>query len=109
MELRFDEQQGVLVVTVQDKRLDAMAAPAFRTQLGERVAGRAVVVLDLGQVQFIDSSGLAALISVLKKLPPGGSLRLARASTGVVSLLQLTRLDRVFPCFAGVAQAVAAP
>ena len=109
MVLRFDEQQGVLVITVLEKRLDAVAAPAFRAQMTERVAGRSVVVLDLGQVQFIDSSGLAALISVLKRLAPGGSLRLAGAASGVIALLQLTRLDRVFQCFPGVAQALAAP
>ncbi len=109
MELRFEEQQGLLVVTVLEKRLDAVAAPGFRAQMAERGAGRSVVVVDLGQVQFIDSSGLAALISVLKRLAPGGSLRLAGASSGVISLLQLTRLDRVFKCFSGVAQALAAP
>lgn len=108
MQLRFDEQPNALVVTVLEKRLDAQAAPSFRAEVGERAAGRSLLVLDLGQVQFIDSSGLAAMISVHKRLANGGAVRLARPAPGVTSLLQLTRLDRVFASFDDVARALSA-
>lgn len=109
MEIRFEERQGALVVTPLEKRLDALAAPDFRARLTEKAAGRSLVVLDLGLVQFVDSSGLASMISVVKRLAPGGSMRIARPAEPVSSLLRLTRLDRVFPSFPDVAAAIAAP
>jgi anti-sigma B factor antagonist len=109
MKLRFDEENGILIVAILESRLDALAAPDFRSQVAERAAGRAVVVLDLLQVKFIDSSGLAAIISVLKQLLPGGQVRLARAGEPVQSLLRLTRLDRVFSCYPEVTQALKSP
>jgi anti-sigma B factor antagonist len=55
------------------------------------------VILDLGRVEFIDSSGLGALISALKALRTGGgTLWLTQVSEAVRSILEITRLDRVF-------------
>ncbi len=107
MDIRFEEQGGTLVATPLFKRLDAQAAAEFRRVLGERVGGARLVVVSLAQVVFIDSSGLAALISVLKRVPAGGQLRLAHANSAVRSLLSLTRLEKVFPSFDTVEQALA--
>lgn len=109
MQIRFEERQGALVATPLENRLDALAAPDFRAQLTEKAAGRSLVVLDLGSVQFVDSSGLASMISVVKRLGPGGSMRIARPAETVTSLLRLTRLDRMFASFPDVAAAIAAP
>lgn len=106
MELRFEEQKGILVVTPLEARIDAIAAPSFRSAVGEKAAGRFAVVLDLAKVQFIDSSGLAAVISVLKKLAPGGTLRIAAPSEAVKTLLKITRLEKIFPSFPDVAKAL---
>jgi anti-sigma B factor antagonist len=106
MDIRFEEQGGTLVATPLIKRLDAQAASEFRRVLGDRAAGARVVVVSLAQVAFIDSSGLAALISVLKRVPAGGQLRLAHANSAVRSLLSLTRLEKVFPSFDTVEQAL---
>ena len=106
MELRFEEKEGVLVVTPLAARLDAIAAPEFRSQVGERAQGRAALVLDLGKVAFIDSSGLAAVISVLKRLAPGGSLRVVAPNDAVKSLLKITRLEKIFPAYPDVTQAL---
>ncbi|HYO74407.1 MAG TPA: STAS domain-containing protein [Archangium sp.] len=107
MDVQFEQLGGALVVTPHFKRLDAQAAAAFRTAVGERVSGARLVVLSLAQVSFIDSSGLAALISVLKRLPAGGQLRLAHPNSSVLSLLTLTRLDKVLPSYDTVDKALA--
>ena len=106
MDVRFEEQQGILVVIPLEARIDAIAAPAFRATVGDKAAGRSAVVLDLTAVTFIDSSGLAAVISVLKRLAPGGSLRIAAPPPAVKTLLQVTRLQKIFPSFPTVAQAL---
>ena len=60
-------------------RLNMVAAPAFKNLVEETVAaGETHIVVDLGQVTFIDSSGLGALISALKATrQAGGDLRIA--------------------------------
>lgn len=107
MNVTFDERNGILLVVPEVRRLDAEVAPEFRAEVGERAAGRSVVVLSLESVSFMDSSGLAGLISVLKRLAPGGQLRIAGANQAVRSLLKLTRLDTVLPVFDDTAAALA--
>jgi anti-sigma B factor antagonist len=105
--VKFEENGGVLVVTPGVRRLDALVASDFRTAVGERASRAQVVVMALKDVGFIDSSGLAALISVLKRLQPGGQVRLAEPGSAIRSLLAATRLEKVFPVYDTVAAAVA--
>ena len=54
------------------------------------------VVIDLGAVTFMDSSGLGAVIGVLKRVAErGGELALARPQSSVKLVLQITRADRI--------------
>jgi anti-sigma B factor antagonist len=78
-------------------RLNMVAAPAFKNLVEETVAsGQTRIVVDLGQVTFIDSSGLGALIAGLKATrQAGGDLRLADVPEQVMTVLRLTNLDRV--------------
>ncbi|MDF2827803.1 MAG: anti-sigma-factor antagonist [Mycobacterium sp.] len=87
---------GVTVVR-PDGRLNMVAAPALRKQLHDLVAGgNARVVVDLSATDFIDSSGLGALISGLKVArQAGGDLRIAAPTRQVVTVLELTNLNRV--------------
>lgn len=62
--------------------------------------GRIHLVLDLENVEFIDSSGLSVLVSTLKALQPlQGQVVLLRPSDGVRSLIELTRLHQIFAIF----------
>ena len=96
---RFDEARGALVVTPLVARLDAEAAPRLREIVGPLASGRSLVVISLENVAEIDCSGLAGLVSVLKRMAPGGELRLARAGEPVRALLAATHLDEVFPLY----------
>lgn len=115
----------VTVVKPAGERLDIEIAGDFRQVLHDLVkAGRQNIVVDMSDVTFLDSSGMGALISALKMVKtsrdrrreprPGqsrrpavrGDVRLAAVTAGVVSLLQVIRLDRVFTMFPGVDEAV---
>ncbi|TFV55447.1 anti-sigma factor antagonist [Mycobacterium sp. PS03-16] len=87
---------GVTVIR-PDGRLNMVAAPALRKQLHDLVEGGSTrVVVDLSATEFIDSSGLGALISGLKiARQAGGDLRIAAPSRQVVTVLELTNLNRV--------------
>lgn len=106
MEVSFEETGGALVVTPGVKRLDAAVAPEFRTVVGARAEKARVVVLALDKVSFMDSSGLAAVISVLKRLPSGGQLRLASPNAAIRSLIAITRLEKLLPLYDSVAAAL---
>lgn len=106
MEFSIDSQEKVSVVRPLGTRIDAASAAACKGVFVDLAnQGRFHVVLDLGPVDFIDSSGLGALINGHKTLETRGRLVLAGASPKILSLLKLTRLDRVFTIAPSVAEA----
>ncbi len=105
--LSTDLRNNILVVRVEEKRIDASKAPAFKDQMTQCIeSGQNQIVLDLSQVDFIDSSGLGALVTCLKRLGPRGSLAVAGATGAVSRLFTLTRMDRVFALHPNVDSAV---
>jgi anti-sigma B factor antagonist len=87
---------GVVVVQPTG-RLNMVAAPALRKQLNDIVeSGGSRLVIDLSAIEFIDSSGLGALIAALKiARKSGGDLRIAAPTRQVCTVLELSNLDRV--------------
>jgi anti-sigma B factor antagonist len=91
-------------------RLDVRSAHSLRERLAELASdGKALVVIDLGLVPFMDSSGLSALVSGLKSMRQGaGELRIARPPAQVRLILTSTSLDRVFRPYDTVEEALTA-
>lgn len=97
--IEFDVQtrdDGIGVVTPQG-RLNMVSARRLKEILSELVAaGTTRIVVDLGETSFLDSSGLGALVGGLKSArQAGGDLRIARVSPAVMTVFELTNLDRV--------------
>lgn len=90
-------KEGRVVVLRLEGRLNLVAAPRLKATIDEVVAtGTVFVVVDMGQVTFMDSSGLGALIAGLKRARQGhGDLRLCSVSEQVSTVLELTNLNRV--------------
>jgi anti-sigma B factor antagonist len=97
LHLRVEHRNGSLVVTPLTPRLDAEAALELRARVAVEVQERQRVVVSLEHVASMDGSGLAALIAILKAMPPGGELRLAHVGASIRALLARTRLDELFP------------
>ncbi|NKY40559.1 STAS domain-containing protein [Cellulomonas septica] len=78
-------------------RLTMVTASELRSRVDETVAaGHRVVVLDLADTTFMDSSGLGALVGGLRATREvGGDLRIARPGPQIRTVLQLTTMDRV--------------
>jgi anti-sigma B factor antagonist len=101
-------RSGVALVTFDQERLDALNSPTIKQRLLELIeTGRGQLVLDLGSIRFIDSSGLGALVSVLKRAGMQGGIRICRLQAPVAATFRLARMDRVFPIFDEAAAAVA--
>lgn len=80
-----------------DGRLNMVSAPRLKASIDQTVeGGRPRIVVDLGAVTFMDSSGLGALIAGLKKArQASGDLRITGVTQQVATVLSLTNLDRV--------------
>ncbi len=85
------------IVRVLDTRIDAAVAIRFKEEMREATAsGTGPVILDLSQVEFLDSSGLGAVVAVMKFLAPDRKLELAGLTPTVAKVFRLTRMDGVF-------------
>lgn len=97
MELHETCHDGVKTVTVARSRIDAAAAIRFKDAMRAVTAqGPDHVVLDLSNVDFVDSSGLGAIVAAMKQMGPGRRLDLAGLRPDVAKVFRLTRMDTVF-------------
>jgi anti-sigma B factor antagonist len=98
-----------LIVSLKEQRLDAAIASSFKDAMLEKIdQGQHHIVLDMANVSFMDSSGLGAVVSVLKYMGTRGRLHLFGVTPGVMAVLKLTRMDRVFKTFESRQAAIAA-
>lgn len=107
MDLVCDRLGDLMAVRVPLPRIDAACAIQFKDrmrEIGKDAPGR--VVLDLEQVEFIDSSGLGAIVAVMKQLGSATTLELAALSPTVEKVFRLTRMDTVFAIHGTVAEAM---
>jgi anti-sigma B factor antagonist len=97
-----------VTVLAPSGRLDVVGAPALKEAVSEAMKnGQPKLVIDLEGVTFVDSSGLGSVVSALKQVRSSkGDLRLAAPNQQVRVVLELTTLDRVFPYFATVEEAL---
>ena len=106
MRIESRSEGGVHILEVKDRRIDARSAPDLKQKIASHVTeGAQWLVLDLSEVEFVDSSGLGAIVSALKLLGHSGDLVISGAGETVVSLFKLTRMDKVFRMFATVDEA----
>lgn len=92
-------------------RMDALSAPRLRDALLETIEkGCQDIVLDLSETTFMDSSGLSTLVAGLKALKKkgGGKILLSRPNQQVQTTLQLTMLNKIFPAYDSVQEALQA-
>ena len=107
-EVAVEDHDGWRVLRLAGE-VDVASAPRLRDRLVQLVTeGPPRVVVDLTGVSFIDSMGLGALVSGLKRARAhDGDLRLAGATDHVAKVLSITRLDQAFIVADTVAEAAA--
>ena len=97
MKMNSETMGDMLVVRVEEPRIDAAGAIQFKERMREIVATPSKrVVLDMSNVGFLDSSGLGAVVSVMKALGPLRRLELSGLTPTVEKVFRLTRMDSVF-------------
>ncbi|MDP6786875.1 MAG: STAS domain-containing protein [Rhodospirillales bacterium] len=102
MEHSIREETTAVVVAFEGD-VDLESSRRAREVLLECVGRKWAVLVDLSQVTYIDSSGVAALVESFQSARKGGTtFALAAVSDATLKVLQLARLDKVFTIFASV-------
>src|SRR5699024_4680020 len=108
MSFNTSEQFNIVVIEFKGNILGGPDAVSLNEKLHELIdAEKNNVVVDLGKVKFMNSSGLGMLIGALTTMrKAGGDLRIADATDKIKNLLIVTKLITVFQHFESVDEAV---
>lgn len=98
----ISREDGVFVLRVQEDNLDAITVPEARPLIDQLLdQGALKVVFDISGVKTIDSSGVAIIVSLFKRLRAiGGSVRVAGVQGQPKEIFHFLRLDQALPIFA---------
>ena len=107
LEIRESSREGVVILSLKG-RLTVGEASAVREKVSAvAAAGSVNVVLNLEHVEYIDSTGLGALVICFTSLKKaGGALKLVNPNKRNVELLLLTKLHTIFEVFSDEQDAV---
>lgn len=97
-EFEFTKDRREVTIRVQDKKFDITSAADFREQVGKNWSDTVEnVVMDFSRVEYVDSSGVGALVSVHKRVAEkGNAVTILNPCPAVLSVIELLRLHRVF-------------
>ncbi len=102
--------EGVTVVTLAESlEVDVGNADEFKDSALAVIGDDPLVVLDVARVDFFDSAGMAALLSLQRRVTQrNGTLVLAGLNRPVKEIFRMVGFDVIFQIFGEVSQAVAA-
>ncbi len=106
MELSTRTEAEFAIIAVEDSRIDAAVAIEFKDAMRAATeGGPSEIILDLSAVDFIDSSGLGAIVATMKMLGTERKLILAALTPTVAKVFKLTRMDTIFMIYETVDEA----
>jgi anti-sigma B factor antagonist len=110
VELRTETNHDAVTVVTVSGDIDMSTAPDLDDHLTELSdGGSRDIIVDLGKVDFLDSSALGALVGVHKHIAAaGGSLKLVCSHPKIERIFAITRLTEVIPVFLTLDEAQAA-
>lgn len=94
--IRTEKLDDVTILVVDMARLDATTATAFHAQASPVIREATKVVMDFSAVEFMDSTGIGALVGVTKAIAPGGRIAMCGLSPAVETIFKLLRMDMFF-------------
>ena len=107
MKLTLEKINGCSVIFIQEERIDAHNSSQLKEYILHLIEQNEInIIVQLENVRFIDSSGLGALLSGYKNAAAkSGKLALASCKPQVLSMFELTRLNRVFEIYTDLTEA----
>lgn len=101
MEFSTKKEGEILIVKPEISNIDASICTEFKSKFIDLInKNHPYILLNLDKVEFIDSMGLGAIISVFKTLELNkGSLGFSDVKPTIMNLFKITRLDLVFKIY----------
>lgn len=108
MQINKTRQQDIIICNVNGD-IDINSSPNIRKTFDELTTSKEKkIIINLKDVSYIDSSGLATLVEMLKKAKGyGGRLKLSNLADKVKSLFEITKLEKIFEIYHTAEQAIA--
>lgn len=109
MELPVELIDGVSVVTVRSDVLDANEIDEFKRDIAPILESSTRVLLDLSHLRFVDSAGIGAILTCLRRVSERkGDIKICGPVKAVRSAFEITRLHRIIDIFDTCEQAIEA-
>lgn len=109
MDIKTEQHDGIWTITPEADALDARDAAEFKEKVIAFIHENNVqyLIFNLQRLQFVDSSGLGSLLSVLRVLhTKGGDLKLAGMNKPVKAMFELVSMHKIFEIFPSTSDAV---
>lgn len=97
MQIKLEEKSGISIFRIVGD-IDINTSPEVKKSFDKTVSEKNnKIIINLKDVSYVDSSGLATLVEILKNLRAyGGTLKLTNLSDKVRGLFEITKLDKLF-------------
>ncbi len=107
MPVKIESKNGLAVCYVEGE-IDINSSPGVKKSFDKLLASKTPkIIVNLSKVTYVDSSGLATLVEILKNMKAyGGRLRLTNMSSKIKSLFEITKLEKLFEIMASEEEAV---
>lgn len=109
LKLQPKEHGGIVTLRVQGKLMGGPDADVFRSTIYDLIErDKKKIIVDLGSVNWVNSTGIGILTSSFTTLRKnGGDLKLIHVSEKIQSILYVTKLNLIFECFDSEEEAIA--
>ena len=107
MDLPLTEQHGIQIIKLTLPYLDSSTVPKFKSSIPYDSLDAEKIILDLSDLQFIDSTGLGSIIILnTYLLDKGQRLSLVSASDQIKSVFSLVKMHKLMPIFIDIDEAI---
>jgi anti-sigma B factor antagonist len=101
------KKQGKALILSVSGRLDAVTSPIFEDRLVRLIEGEeGNIILDLGQLDYLSSAGLRAILSVAKKIPRSEQMIVCNLSGMIREVFSISGFDGIFPIADSIEEAL---
>lgn len=107
MAVRIENKNGSAVCYI-DGEVDINSSPAIKKSFDKLLSAKTPkIVINFSAVTYVDSSGLATLVEILKNMRSyGGKLRLTNLAPKIKNLFEITKLEKLFEILGDEQEAV---
>ena len=106
--MKKERIEGIAVLTPRQSQIDALSSEEFRQDCSDGLVGEVRAIIDLSNIQFVDSSGLGVILGLIREMhEKGGEITLCAANPPVQALFRMVRMANVVEIHDNLPQAIA--